>query len=119
MDGLLAYLSIVALLAFLAWLHGGRQWRYLFLSAAMTGLALLSKSTTVILIPTVGLLLFIEGVRLFRHGERKRLEAPPGVRDLDPARGGRRGRSLAGALGRSREGVGNGAGRHSRPFGGA
>ena len=71
MDGLLAYLSIVALLAFLAWLHGGRQWRYLFLSAAMTGLALLSKSTTVILIPTVGLLLLIEGARLFRHGQRK------------------------------------------------
>ena len=71
MDGLLAYLCIVALLAFLAWLHGGRQWRYLFLSAVMTGLALLSKSTTLILTPTAGLLLLIEGVRLFRHGERK------------------------------------------------
>ena len=71
MDGLLAYLCVVALLAFLAWLHGGRQWRYLFLSAVMTGLALLSKSTTLVLIPTVGLLLLIEGVRLFRHGERK------------------------------------------------
>ena len=71
MDGLLAYLSIVALLAFLAWLHRGRQWRYLFLSAVMTGLALLSKSTTLVLVPTAGLLLLIEGVRLFRHGERK------------------------------------------------
>ena len=70
MDGLLAYLCIVALLAFLAWLHVGRQWRYLFLSAVMTGLALLSKSTTLILIPTAGLLLLIEWVRLFRHGER-------------------------------------------------
>ena len=37
MDGLLAYLCVVALLAFLAWLHGGRQWRYLSLSAVMTG----------------------------------------------------------------------------------
>ena len=71
MDGLLAYLCVVALLAFLAWLHGGRQWRYLFLSAVMTGLALLSKSTTLILLPTAGLLLLIEGVRLLRHGERK------------------------------------------------
>jgi hypothetical protein len=71
MDGLLAYLCVVALLAFLAWLHGGRQWRYLSLSAVMTGLALLSKSTTLVLLPTAGLLLLIEGVRLFRHGEGK------------------------------------------------
>ena len=54
MDGLLAYLCVVALLAFLAWLHGGRQWRYLSLSAVMTGLALLSKSTTLILLPMRG-----------------------------------------------------------------
>ena len=37
----------------------------------MTGLALLSKSTTVVLLPAAGLLLLIEGVRLFRHGERR------------------------------------------------
>jgi 4-amino-4-deoxy-L-arabinose transferase-like glycosyltransferase len=71
MDGLLAYLCVVALLALLAWLHGGRSWRYLILSGVMTGLALLSKSTTLILLPTVGLLLLIEGVRQFRQGERK------------------------------------------------
>ena len=71
MDGLLAYLCIVALLAFLAWLHGGRQWRYLFVSAVMTGLALLSKSTTLVLIPAVGLLLLFEGVRLCRNGTVK------------------------------------------------
>ena len=116
MDGLLAYLCVVALLAFLAWLHGGRQWRYLSLSAVMTGLALLSKSTTLILLPIDrSLAPYRRGASAPSRGA-KSLEAPAGVWDLAPARGCRRDRSLAGAVGRAGKGFGHRAGRHPRPF---
>jgi hypothetical protein len=101
MDGLLAYLCIVALLAFLAWLHGGRQWRYLFVSAVMTGLALLSKSTTLVLIA-----LRRSAPLSQRDGEA--VGPRFGLRYLDPARGCHRDRSLAGAVGRTGQGPGYG-----------
>ena len=87
MDGLLAYLCVVALLALLAWLHGGRTWRYLILSGRDDRARVAEQVHDPDLAAHGGLLLLIEGVRQFRQGERKALDARSGVWGLDRARG--------------------------------
>ena len=71
LDGLLASLTLLALLSFLAWLHGGQQLRYFIVSGLATGLALLTKAPAVILIPAAGLLVLVEWFRCVRAGEGK------------------------------------------------
>ena len=73
LDGLLASLTLLALLSFLAWLHGGQQLRYFIVSGLATGLALLTKTPAVILIPAAGLLVLVEWFRRVRAGEGKSL----------------------------------------------
>jgi hypothetical protein len=73
LDGLLASLTLLALLSFLAWLHCGQQLRYFVVSVLATGLALLTKTPAVILIPAAGLLVLVEWVRRARDGEGKSL----------------------------------------------
>ncbi len=69
LDGLLASLICLALLTFLAWLYGGGQKRYLIASGVATGLALLTKTPAVFVLPTTGLLLLIEAFRRRRAGQ--------------------------------------------------
>jgi 4-amino-4-deoxy-L-arabinose transferase-like glycosyltransferase len=71
LDGLLASLTLLALLSFLAWLHCGQQLRYFSVSVLATGLALLTKTPAVILIPAAGLLVLVEWFRRVRAGEGK------------------------------------------------
>lgn len=68
-DGLVSVLIFLALLLFLAWLYGGRQRRYLIASALVTGLAWLTKTPAIFLVPTGALLLLLEGWRMRRQGE--------------------------------------------------
>jgi 4-amino-4-deoxy-L-arabinose transferase-like glycosyltransferase len=71
LDGLLASLTVFALLAFLAWLHRGQQLRYFVISGLAAGLALLTKSPAAILMAAAGLMLLIEWLRRVRVGEGK------------------------------------------------
>ena len=71
LDGLLASLTVFALLAFLAWLHGGQQRRYFVISGLAAGLAMLTKTPAVVLLPTAGLLILLEWFRRIRAGEGK------------------------------------------------
>jgi 4-amino-4-deoxy-L-arabinose transferase-like glycosyltransferase len=73
LDGLLASLTMFSLLAFLAWLHGGQQRRYFVVSSLAAGLAMLTKIPAAVLLPTTGLLLFLEWFRRIRAGEGKSL----------------------------------------------
>ncbi len=73
LDGLLASLTVFALLAFLAWLHGGQQLRYFVISGLAAGLALLTKTPALVWLPTAGLLLLLEWFRRLRAGEGKSL----------------------------------------------
>ena len=59
-DGTEANFVCLALLAFLAYLLGGRQRRYLILSGVAAGLAWLTKVPALFLAPFVGLLLLLE-----------------------------------------------------------
>ena len=65
-DGMLAAFTLLALLSFLAWLYGGRQLRYLLLSAVTMGLALLTKTPAGIAMVVAGLLILWEWWRLWR-----------------------------------------------------
>ena len=71
LDGLLASLTLLALLSFLAWLHCGQQLRYFIVSVLATGLALLTKTPAIILIPAAGLLVLVEWFRCVLAGEGK------------------------------------------------
>ena len=73
LDALLASLSMFALLAFLAWLHGGQQLRYFVISGLAAGLAGLTKTPAAVLMPAAGLLLFLEWFRRIRAGEGRSL----------------------------------------------
>ena len=53
----------LALVSFLAWLYGGRAWRYLLFSGFVTGLALFSKTPAIWLIPTALILCGVEAIR--------------------------------------------------------
>ncbi len=55
-DGLAASLMLLALLLFLAWLYGGQQRRYLVTSGVVMGLAWLTKTPAIFLVPTGALL---------------------------------------------------------------
>ena len=69
LDALLASLSVLALLAFLAWLHGSQQLRYFVISGLAAGLAALTKTPAAVLIPAAGLLILLEWFRRIRAGE--------------------------------------------------
>ena len=71
LDGLLTSLTVLALLAFLAWLYGGQQLRYFVISGLAAGLATLTKTPALVLLPTAGLLLLVEWFRRIRAGEGK------------------------------------------------
>lgn len=58
-DGLLAAFTILALLTFLAWLYCGRSSVYLLISGVLTGLALLTKTSAIFLLPTAALLVLL------------------------------------------------------------
>jgi hypothetical protein len=55
-DGFVSVLSFLALLLVLAWLYGGRRWRYLLTSAVIMGLAWLTKTPAIFLVPTGAIL---------------------------------------------------------------
>jgi hypothetical protein len=55
-DGLLAILTLLAFLTFLAWLVAGRGMGYLLASGVLGGLALLTKTSAIFLLPAAGLL---------------------------------------------------------------
>jgi hypothetical protein len=69
-DGTVSSLMLLALLAFLSYLYRGRQWRYLFLSGTAAGLAWLTKSPALFLIPFIGLLVVLELVEKWWHQKR-------------------------------------------------
>lgn len=66
-DGMASSFVLLALLAFFNFLYGERRWQSLILSGAAAGLACLTKSPMLFLIPFMGLLLLIELVRKFRQ----------------------------------------------------
>ncbi|MEZ4731036.1 MAG: glycosyltransferase family 39 protein [Caldilineaceae bacterium] len=79
-DGLAASFMILALLLFLAWLYGdvherGRQ-RYLLSSGVVMGLAWLTKTPAIFLVPTGALLVGWQVVQLRRKGLRLSLSTP-------------------------------------------
>jgi Dolichyl-phosphate-mannose-protein mannosyltransferase len=63
LDGLVAALMLLSLLAFLRYLDKGRRKRDLVLSGVAAGLSWLTKSPALFLIPFIGLLMFIELIR--------------------------------------------------------
>lgn len=67
-DGLSASLVFLALVSFLAWLYAGRARRDLLLSGLVMGLAWLTKSPTILLVPIAGLLLALELWRARQQG---------------------------------------------------
>lgn len=69
-DGMASSLMLLALLAFLNYLYRGRQSRYLFLSGTAAGLAWLTKSPALFLIPFLGLLVVLELVEKWWHQKR-------------------------------------------------
>lgn len=69
-DGLLAALSLLALLLWLVWLYDGRQSRDLAGAGVILGLALLTKTTAAFVAVTGGVLLLAELVRLRRAGRQ-------------------------------------------------
>ncbi|MEZ4859970.1 MAG: glycosyltransferase family 39 protein [Caldilineaceae bacterium] len=74
-DGLAPALVFLALALFAAWLYGGYPWRYLLLSAFVTGLAWITKVPTGVLAPVALLLVGIVWLRSRRQPERA--SAPP------------------------------------------
>ncbi|MEZ4860573.1 MAG: glycosyltransferase family 39 protein [Caldilineaceae bacterium] len=66
-DGLVASFTMLALLLFLAWLYGGQQWRYLIGAGFVMGLAWLTKTPAIFLVPTGFLLILYELWRPLRR----------------------------------------------------
>lgn len=73
LDAMLASFMFLSLLAFLAYLHLGRRWPYLLLSAIGAGLSWLTKSPALFLIPMVGLLALIDRPPEIKAGRVKGL----------------------------------------------
>lgn len=71
-DGLVSVLTFLALLLFLAWLYGGRQRHYLISSALVMGLAWLTKTPAIFLMPVGVVLILIEGWRARGQGAGSR-----------------------------------------------
>jgi len=74
-DGIASSFALLALLAFLNFLYQGGRWRNLILSGAAAGLAWLTKSPMLFLIPFMGLLLLIELEKQRRQSGRLRKES--------------------------------------------
>ncbi len=72
-DGLLASLSVLALVLWLVWLYDGRQYRDLLGSGIVFGLALLTKTTAAFVGITGGLLVLFELVQSRHASSRNRL----------------------------------------------
>ncbi|MCB9140120.1 MAG: phospholipid carrier-dependent glycosyltransferase [Caldilineaceae bacterium] len=68
LDGLLTVLAVLAVSSFLAWLYRGRQPFYLLLSALATGLAGLTKTPAIFIVPFTGILLVVEMMRRRKEG---------------------------------------------------
>ncbi len=66
-EGMLAMFALVALLGMLVYLNKERKLIYLLVSGAAFGLAQLTKSSSIVLIPLIGLILFVE---LFKRDEK-------------------------------------------------
>ncbi len=58
-EGMAAAFVLVAVLSLLAFLNQGEKYRYLLISSAATGLALLTKSPTILLLPLAGLMFLV------------------------------------------------------------
>jgi 4-amino-4-deoxy-L-arabinose transferase-like glycosyltransferase len=58
-DGLIASLTTLAWLLWLAWLYTGHRWRDLIGSGVLMGLAWLTKTPAIFLVPAGGILLFL------------------------------------------------------------
>ena len=69
-DGLPSSLALLSLLPFFNYLYRGRQKKDLVLSGVAAGLAWLTKSPMLFLVPFVGLLLSLELVEKWRSGSR-------------------------------------------------
>jgi 4-amino-4-deoxy-L-arabinose transferase-like glycosyltransferase len=69
-DGIASSLTLLTLLAFLTYLYRGQQIRYLFVSGIAAGLAWLTKSPMLFLIPFMALLVLIELIRMQRSSHR-------------------------------------------------
>ncbi len=59
-EGMVAMFSLVCALAMLAYLHEEKKLIYLLISGAAFGLAQLTKSSSIVLLPLIGLMLFVE-----------------------------------------------------------
>ena len=63
-EGMMSLLLLVSILAFLNYIWKGYQWPFLLLSGIAAALAVLTKSSATIIVPFVGLLSLIEGIRI-------------------------------------------------------
>lgn len=79
-DGFVAGFLFLALIYFIAWLYGGRQWRDIVLSGIFMGLAWLTKTPAALLVPVGGVLLAGQCWRIWQ--DRRRL--PPSDPYADP-----------------------------------
>ena len=70
-EGMAAAFVLVAVLSLLTFLNQGEKYRYLLISSAATGLALLTKSPTILLIPLAGLI-FLVNITYSWKDNRKR-----------------------------------------------
>lgn len=66
LDGLMSSTMVLSFAAFSVYLHRGRQWRDLVISAAAAGLSWLTKSPAFFLLPFIVWLLWLEWMRAFR-----------------------------------------------------
>ncbi len=66
-DGFVAALIYLALIFWLSWLYAGRSWRDLIASGVIMGLAWLTKTPAIFLVPAAGILLFAHHASRFRR----------------------------------------------------
>ena len=60
-EGLLVHFVLISIVAFMIYVHNGREFRYLLLSGLAAGLANLSKSSAMVLFPLMALMLLEDG----------------------------------------------------------
>jgi len=65
-DGFVASFIFLSLIFFLAWLYAGLRWRDLVISGVFMGLAWLTKTPAVLLVPIGGVLAVVQAVRIWR-----------------------------------------------------
>jgi hypothetical protein len=71
LDGLLTAFMLVSTLGIIIYVLDGRKQLFLVISAVTAGLAFLTKSPGIFMVPFVGLVLLAEGVREYRIGNPK------------------------------------------------